>query len=149
MRGKNQKKSVFASRLRQLRRQCGITQKEIAQSMNIDRSTYAYYETDKTNPDLNTLRRLALIFQVSADYLLGIDDTPVTSGIFRDSGPLFEPAPKITGSLSGLTEDERLFILLYRQLDDRQKEAVQGFAMDRINSDLPQERDADYTEDGK
>lgn len=149
MRGNNQKKSVFASRLRQLRRQCGITQKEIAQSMNIDRSTYAYYETDKTNPDLNTLRRLALIFQVSTDYLLGIDDAPVAVGMLRDSGPLFEPAPKISGSLSGLTEDERLFILLYRQLDGQQKEAVQEFAMDNINSDLPQEQDEDDPEIGE
>lgn len=146
MRENNKRKSVFASRLRYLRRQCGITQKEIAQSMNIDRSTYAYYETDRTNPDLNTLRRLALIFQVSTDYLLGIEDQPVSTGIFRDNEPSFDPETKITGSLSSLTDDERLFILLYRQLDDQQKEAVQAFAMDSINSDLPQARDEEDSE---
>ena len=147
MRGNRQKRSVFANRLRQLRRQCGITQKEIAKSINIDRSTYAYYETDKTNPDLSTLRRLALIFRVSTDYLLGIEDAPTATGILRDNRQLFEPAPKSAGSLSGLTEDERLFILLYRQLDDQQKEAVQEFAMDSINGDLPEEQSSEDFDD--
>ena len=73
MHANKMKRSVFAHRLRMLRRQMGVTQKEIAQSLNIDRSTYAYYETDKTNPDLITLRRIASIFHVSTDYLLGIE----------------------------------------------------------------------------
>ena len=47
MHANKMKRSVFAHRLRMLRRQMGVTQKEIAQSLNIDRSTYAYYETDK------------------------------------------------------------------------------------------------------
>ena len=131
------KRSIFAHRLRMLRRQTGVTQKEIAPSLNIDRSTYAYYETDKTNPDLSTLRRIASIFNVSTDYLLGIE-TPVGRAVpVRDRGP--EPSSASEGILSGLQEDERVFILLYRQLDVEQRENLIRFVMDAINRELPSE----------
>lgn len=48
-----------------------MTQKQIVQSLSIDRSTYAYYELDKTKPDFETLVRISNIYQVSVDYLLG------------------------------------------------------------------------------
>lgn len=86
MHANKMKRSVFAHRLRMLRRQMGVTQKEIAQSLNIDRSTYAYYETDKTNPDLITLRRIASIFHVSTDYLLGIETPAIHAAPVRDRG---------------------------------------------------------------
>lgn len=139
MHANKMKRSVFAHRLRMLRKQTGVTQKEIAQSLNIDRSTYAYYETDKTNPDLNTLRRMANIFHVSTDYLLGIDMPSVHTASVRDRGP---EAPTVSeGTLSALPEDERVFILLYRQLDTKQKENLVRFVMEAINRELPSEAD--------
>ena len=137
MHANKMKRSVFAHRLRMLRRQMGVTQKEIAQSLNIDRSTYAYYETDKTNPDLITLRRIASIFHVSTDYLLGIETPAIHAAPVRDRGP--EPASE--GILSGLQEDERIFILLYRQLDTEQRENLVRYVMDTINRELPSEAD--------
>lgn len=140
MHANKMKRSVFAHRLRMLRRQMGVTQKEIAQSLNIDRSTYAYYETDKTNPDLITLRRIASIFHVSTDYLLGIETPAIHAAPVRDRGP--EPAhPASEGILSGLQEDERIFILLYRQLDTEQRENLVRYVMDTINRELPSEAD--------
>ena len=139
MHANKMKRSVFAHRLRMLRKQTGVTQKEIAQSLNIDRSTYAYYETDKTNPDLNTLRRMANIFHVSTDYLRGIDMPSAHAAPLRDRGP---EAPTVSeGTLSALPEDERVFILLYRQLDTKQKENLVRFVMEAINRELPSEAD--------
>ena len=132
MHANKMKRSVFAHRLRMLRRQMGVTQKEIAQSLNIDRSTYAYYETDK--------RRIASIFHVSTDYLLGIETPAIHAAPVRDRGP--EPAqPASEGILSGLQEDERIFILLYRQLDTEQRENLVRYVMDTINRELPSEAD--------
>lgn len=139
MHANKMKRSVFAHRLRMLRKQTGVTQKEIAQSLNIDRSTYAYYETDKTNPDLNTLRRMANIFHVSTDYLLGIDMPSAHTASVRDRGP--EVSTVSEGTLSALPEDERVFILLYRQLDTEQKENLVRFVMEAINRELPSEAD--------
>ena len=65
----NNSRSVFADRLRELRKISRMTQKQVAQILNLDRSTYAYYETDTTKPDYNTLVRIARMFRVSTDYM--------------------------------------------------------------------------------
>jgi transcriptional regulator with XRE-family HTH domain len=53
-------------RLRELRGKCGYTQSQVAKLLNIDRSTYAYYETGKTRPDVSSLVMLAKIFNISS-----------------------------------------------------------------------------------
>lgn len=40
-------------RLRELRIKSGYTQSQIAKILNIDRSTYSYYEIGKTTPDIS------------------------------------------------------------------------------------------------
>lgn len=57
--------------LRGLREKCGYTQQQLANVLNIDRSTYSYYESGKTSPDIPSLITLANIFAVSLDELLG------------------------------------------------------------------------------
>ena len=44
----------------------------IADALCIDRSTYAYYELGETQPSLLMLVRLAKLYDVTTDYLLGI-----------------------------------------------------------------------------
>lgn len=57
--------------LRSLRGYNAIRQKEVAVALHIDRSTYAYYETGATQPSLSILVKLALLYDVTTDYLLG------------------------------------------------------------------------------
>lgn len=58
--------------LRTIRNTCNLTQQQVADELHIDRSTYAYYETGKTTPSIFTLMKLAVLFQVSIDYILDI-----------------------------------------------------------------------------
>ncbi len=109
----------FAHRLKQLRAACGLTQKSIAEVLGMDRSTYAYYETGKTYPDLDTLTRLAGIFRVSADTLLG--RRPATVEVHDTPLPFVED---IVHRFEELTVDERILVLQYRQLTDDQRTAV-------------------------
>ena len=44
----------------------------MADALHIDRSTYAHYETGATQPSLFILMRLALLYDVTTDFLLGI-----------------------------------------------------------------------------
>lgn len=60
-------------RLKFLRKQRKLTQVEMARILNIAQSTYAQYETGKSNPDYNILVKIANFFEVSVDYLLGND----------------------------------------------------------------------------
>ena len=64
-------KSVFAEKLAELRKERGVSQAKLAQSLGLDPSTVAKYETGDRQPDLFTLVRLADYFDVSTDYLLG------------------------------------------------------------------------------
>lgn len=57
--------------LRKLRTERGLSQKELTDRLIINRSTYARYETSSTQPDFETLSKLADFYNVSVDYLLG------------------------------------------------------------------------------
>lgn len=58
-------------RLRSLRTAKKLYQKDVAKYLEIDRTTYVKYESGASEPDINTLRKLAVFFDVSLDYLLG------------------------------------------------------------------------------
>ena len=91
-------RSVFSERLRMLRKSNNLTQKQVAQSLSIDRSTYAYYEIDKTKPDYDTLLRISRIFNVSVDFLLGRDRDASASVTLHDN---HYPRDNTETSLSG------------------------------------------------
>ncbi len=62
---------VFRNRLKQLREQRGLSQKDLADFLGMTRQAVAYYESGKREPNINTIIKLADYFSVSADYLLG------------------------------------------------------------------------------
>lgn len=62
------------NRLKLLRKQRGLLQKDVAEHLNVAISTYSYWENGKFEPDQESLSKLADFFGVSADYLLGRDE---------------------------------------------------------------------------
>ena len=62
---------MLAKRLEESRIDKKMTKKDVADALKIDQSTYGKYELGKREPDLVTVSKLAELFQVSADYLLG------------------------------------------------------------------------------
>lgn len=60
----------FGNRLCSLRSQQGISQKDVAQLLHINNSTYNNYELGKAQPEINTLIKLAILYRVSLSYLL-------------------------------------------------------------------------------
>ena len=63
---------LLANNLKFLRKRHGYTQSQVALLLEINRSTYAYYELGETQPSLLILARLAQLYDVTTDYLLGI-----------------------------------------------------------------------------
>jgi transcriptional regulator with XRE-family HTH domain len=61
---------TFAERLVQLRKQHGLTQQALADRAEIHVTLLRRYEAGKTQPNIDTLRRIALALPVSADLLL-------------------------------------------------------------------------------
>lgn len=66
-------------RLKELRLKNNLLQKDVAEKLGINRTTYVKYETGVTEPDFRTLVLLAELFGTTTDYLLGKDCDPIPS----------------------------------------------------------------------
>jgi len=66
----------FAERLKKLRKERDIRQRDLAEVARVSRSAVAYWESGKSAPNTHTLARLADYFGVSTDYLMGRTDNP-------------------------------------------------------------------------
>ncbi len=67
-------KVAFSSRLKQLRLEANIKQLDLAKALNTTQRRISYLEIGKIEPDLETLCLIANYFNVSTDYLLGLQD---------------------------------------------------------------------------
>ena len=66
--------SVFAERLKNLRDVTGQTQGEVGRAMGKSRESVSKYEIGAREPDTSAIAAIAMHFDVSADYILGITD---------------------------------------------------------------------------
>ena len=64
---------MIGKRLKELRQQKGLTQPELAKRLNISVSSIGMYETDAREPSDEIKTKIADFFNVTVDYLLGID----------------------------------------------------------------------------
>jgi len=64
-------KNKIGERLKKLRGDMEISQAKLGAILNIPQQTYDRWEQGKTQPDADTLIRLALYFDVTVDYLIG------------------------------------------------------------------------------
>ncbi len=66
--------SKFPERLKELRKELGLTQTQLAEQCKLPRSTIEHWEADKMVPNLDGVIVLADFFKVSLDYLAGRED---------------------------------------------------------------------------
>ena len=64
----------FNEKLKQLRIDANLTQKQFADILNTTQRRISYFEMGKVEPDLETLCSIAKYFDVTTDYLLGLTD---------------------------------------------------------------------------
>ena len=102
------------TRIRECRENANLSQKYVAITLGVSAPSVANWERGKTNPTHENLVRLAELFGVSVDYLLGLSDEPNA------------PAPEVARPL---TDDEQILLDRYRALSDEDKEAVRYTAL--------------------
>lgn len=66
--------TMFAERVKKLRKEAGITQAELGKICGLSKGTVAMWEVGQREVTFDTLRKLADYFGVTADYLLGFCD---------------------------------------------------------------------------
>ena len=76
---------VNKMRIRELRIQRNLQQKDLAAALEIAANTLSQYENGKREPDQETLIKLADYFGVTTDYLLGRTDEPTTQKTESDA----------------------------------------------------------------
>ena len=75
---------TLGKKIREARKQCGLSQEQLAEKMCVSRSAIAKWETDKGLPDIGNLKTLARLLNVSVDHLL--DEGKTADGmVIRES----------------------------------------------------------------
>lgn len=134
--------------LKYYRHECGLTQQQVAERLKIERSTYTYYETGKTKPDIETIVKLAKVFNVNyTDLLKGIDSelekavSDIHSVIVEEDISERQRNRKYYTHATTKYEVEMLFVL--RNLNPKQRKEVLKFA----KSFVPRESDDEVSDE--
>ena len=65
---------ILGKKLKELREERGLTQKQVADALKIHSVTYLHYEKGQREPPLSLLAEMAKFYGESVDYLLGLAD---------------------------------------------------------------------------
>ena len=65
---------TFGEKIKEARKAAGLSQEQFAEKMSVSRSAIAKWESDKGMPDVNNLKVMAQLLDVSLDYLLDEDE---------------------------------------------------------------------------
>ena len=65
---------IVAERIRALRAEKGIGQNQLAQDIEVRNASISYWENAKQEPSAQAVYKLARYFDVTADYILGIEN---------------------------------------------------------------------------
>jgi len=113
-------------KIKELREKKGLTQGKLAELLGLSRSTIAMYETNNSNPDYETLKKLSALFGVSIDYLLGNTElVPMEKPLVPETVTPERAKEIWLGTQSTATQ---MLINLVLRLDDFQKVRVSTFA---------------------
>ena len=63
---------MFGERLKEARRKKNYTQVKVALLLDTTHATISRYETNKLEPSIEMLQKLCALYQVSADYIIGL-----------------------------------------------------------------------------
>lgn len=104
----------FGIRLRLLREKRNISQVTLSTYLGMAQESLSSYERQKTNPSIDVLKNIADFFNVSADYLLGLDDQ------------------ELRIQESALNAFEKSLIRNYRMLTQTEKELLVKISADMV-----------------
>lgn len=126
---------IVSERLRTARTVCGFTQQQIADILGIDRSAYSYYETGRTEPSTENLKRLAALLKTDVAWLLGEDSMP---GFLSDNESIFSIQRSVNEQrISELSDEEKEIIGLFRMLKGTADERALKAALLEVDSRAP------------
>ena len=109
---------MFAEKLKTLRIEKNLSQVDLAKMINLSKNTINAYEKKRAEASIETLVKLADIFECSIDYLVGRED---------DFGV-------ISSSESSLNGEEERLLSLFRQLPNTRKKTILDTMSDMVSA---------------
>lgn len=118
--------SKFSLVLRQCRENSGLTQKQVADALNVERSTYAYYETGTTHPSGSMIIKLSNIFNVNYSVFMdAVGDTEFDSNEEDENfTTLSDNSWRERERIYTLPKSEQNLIVNFRSLYSEQKQSI-------------------------
>lgn len=117
----------FAERLKAIRLDRGMTQKDVYTKLRISPNGYASYEQGRTEPGIETIVQLCKIFEISTDYLLGTET---------------EYGEKEQSEAPQYPTDEQILLRAYRAMTPGKKKAL--FQMLDLDENMIQQNKKPY-----
>lgn len=110
---------MFFEKLKELREEKNYSQKFLASLLGLSANIICEYEKGRSQPNIETLTKLADIFNCSIDYIVGREDD---FGIIKSSSTVPELRP-----------EEKQLLLDFNKLSDTNKYKVIGYCHALIN----------------
>ena len=100
----------FGYRLKNLRQQHHLTQTQVANRLNLSKTSISGYENNVKTPSQDVLIKLAGLYRVSTDYLLGLDDEEMISveGLTRQQRRLVEELVRMLQEKTYIMEGRKI-----------------------------------------
>ena len=121
----------FSERLKILRENKEMSQRDLANKLNVSSSAISMYERGERTPDLDIIKKLCIIFNVDSDYLIGRKD--VNSKLLKeDIGSAFDDILELLDD-----EDSIAFYGDITKLNQEQREILKSaikHAIDMTNT---------------
>lgn len=115
--------TTLAQRLKKYRALCGLTQQQVSDILNINRTTYTKYETGVSEPSQEVLKKIVSIFGIDYNALLGVEDV-LGADFFDNSLPMFR-----------LTNSENDLVFAYRAMSKEDQQELMKIAKQMLSVD--------------
>lgn len=102
---------TLGERIKQARVDAGLTQQQLGDIVNVNKSTIAGYESGNREPDALKIIKIAKALNVTGDYLLGIDDEQSRRQVLIDN----------------LSQDALDYAVVFDNLSEDGKRLARGF----------------------
>ena len=110
----------FKDRLRMVRKEKGLTQKQLGELIGVGRTTISEYESGKIVPRQDGLVKLAEVLHTSVDFLTGL----TAYGVRTDEGNIFQLDEPIMSTIRLMKRDDIKVKFFEQELTEQQKIVV-------------------------
>lgn len=111
--------------IKKLRNNMGLTQTELGNKLGVIKQTISNWENNISSPSNEMLTSMSILFNVSVDYLLGIDSDKQHKAEYNNSSKI---SPEDELLLASMTTKARNLIETFLQLDEDNQDIILGEA---------------------